>query len=189
MIKYLARGVLRIFGWKIDKYVPVEEKFVLVGAPHTSNWDFTVGLLGVLSLGVRFKWVAKDSIFTGPPGFILKKFGGIPVDRSVRNTFTNKMVELFNNRKQLILGIMPEGTRSKTNYWKTGFYYIAMGAKVPIALAYMDYRQKRAGVGLLFHPSGNINFDMERIKEFYKDKFGKHPEKQSEIKIRDRNKE
>ena len=184
MIKYIARGTLRIFGWKVDKYVPSEDKFVLVGAPHTSNWDFPVGLLSVFSLGMRFKWLAKDSIFIGPPGFILKKFGGIPVDRSVRSTFTNKMIELFNSRKKLILGIMPEGTRSKTNYWKTGFYYIAIGARVPIALAYMDYKLKRAGVGLIFHPTGNIDSDMEKIKEFYKDKFGKHPEKQSEVKLR-----
>ncbi|MBC8379054.1 MAG: 1-acyl-sn-glycerol-3-phosphate acyltransferase, partial [Planctomycetes bacterium] len=132
MLKLLSKSVLRMFGWTVEKVIPLKEKYVLVGAPHTSNWDFPLGILGMLAMGLRFRWVGKHTIFRGPIGLMLKSIGGIPVDRRIRSSFINQMVELFNAEKNMIIAITPEGSRSKTLYWKTGFYYIALDATVPI---------------------------------------------------------
>jgi len=173
-----------MFGWTVEKDLPLKEKYVLVGAPHTSNWDFPLGILGMLAMGLRFCWVGKHTIFRGPIGLMLKSIGGIPVDRRIRSSFIKQMVELFNTKENFILTIMPEGTRSKTLYWKTGFYYIALDATVPIALGYIDYREKKIGVGYSIFPSGNIEKDIVIIRKFYEGKTGRHPEKQGEIRVR-----
>jgi len=173
-----------MFGWTVEKDLPLKEKYVLVGAPHTSNWDFPLGILGMLAMGLRFRWVGKHAIFRGPTGLMLKSIGGIPVDRRIRSSFIKQMVELFNTKENMILAITPEGSRSKTLYWKTGFYYIALDATVPIALGYIDYREKKLGIGYSLFPSGNIEKDIEIIRKFYKGKTGRHREKQGEIRVR-----
>ena len=119
MLKLISNLALRLFGWKLEGKLPKIDKYVLIGAPHTSNWDSVFGFLGAGAIGLRFKWVAKQSVFPGPLSPLLKYFGGIPVDRNVRSSVINKMVELFNSKKKFVLGIMPEGTRSKTEFWKT----------------------------------------------------------------------
>ncbi len=185
MLKLISKLALGLLGWKLEGELPEIDKYVLIGAPHTSNWDSVFGFLGAGAIGLRFKWVAKQSVFPGPLLPLLKIFGGIPVDRSVRSSVINKMVRLFSNRKQFVLGIMPEGTRSKTDFWKTGFYYIATGANVPIAFAFLDYGRKRVGIGdIILHPSGNIENDMKTINEFYKNIKGKHPERQGKIEVK-----
>ena len=180
----LSKFVLRMFGWTVEKDLPLKEKYVLVGAPHTSNWDFPLGILGMLAMGLRFRWVGKHTIFRGATGLILKSIGGIPVDRRVRSNFIKQMVDLFYTQENMILAITPEGSRSKTPYWKTGFYYIALDANVPIALGYIDYREKKLGVGYSLFPSGNIEKDIEIIRKFYEGKTGRHREKQGEIRVR-----
>lgn len=184
MLKLLSKSVLRMFGWTVEKVIPLKEKYVLVGAPHTSNWDFPLGILGMLAMGLRFRWVGKHTIFRGPIGLMLKSIGGIPVDRRIRSSFINQMVELFNAEKNMIIAITPEGSRSKTLYWKTGFYYIALNATVPIALGYIDYSEKKIGIGYSLPPSGNIDKDIEIIRKFYEGKTGKYIEKQGEIRVR-----
>jgi len=184
MLRVLAKAVLRLFGWKAVPGLPEFKKYVLIGAPHTSNWDFVVAMLGALAIGLRLRWLAKHTLFKNPLGPVFKFFGGIPVDRTISSSLIEKMTELFNKSERLVLGLTPEGTRSKTNYWKTGFYYIALGAKVPIAFAFLDYGNKNIGIGDYFIPSGNIHEDLKIIREFYKDKIGRHFEKQGEIRIR-----
>ena len=185
MIKIISKLALRLLGWKPDGKLPELDKYVLIGAPHTSNWDSVYAFLGVGALGLRFKWIAKQSAFPGPLSPILKFFGGIPIDRSVRSSIIKRMIDLFNSRDKFVLGIMPEGTRSKTEFWKTGFYYIATGANLPIAFAFMDYGKKRVGISdIILHPTGNIKSDMKVIRNFYKDMKGKHPEKQGKIEVK-----
>ncbi|GBD86791.1 acyltransferase [bacterium BMS3Abin03] len=187
MLKFIAKFILKLFGWKVKGKLPELKKYVLIGAPHTSNWDFPLALFGALGLGLRFKWFAKHSIFKGPMGLILKFYGGIPVNRSVHSSLIDRMIEIFNSKDEFVLGIMPEGTRSKTKYWKSGFYHIAIGAKVPIAFSFMDYGTKQVGIDGYFVPVGNLEKDMQTIKNFYKNIKGKRPEKQSEVKIKVQN--
>lgn len=184
MLQSLANAMLKLFGWNVFQDRPKFKKYVIIGAPHTSNWDFVVGMTAALAIGLRFKWLAKHTIFQNPFGPLLKFFGGIPVDRRVRSSVIEKMTKLFDNSERLVLGITPEGTRSKTEYWKSGFYYIALNAKVPIAFAYLDYENKKIGIGDHFIPSGDINADMQIIKNFYTGFKGKRPENQGEIRIR-----
>jgi 1-acyl-sn-glycerol-3-phosphate acyltransferase len=185
MLKYISKLALGIFGWRLTGKLPALNKYVLIGAPHTSNWDSVFGFLGAGAIGLRFKWVAKQSVFPGPLAPILKYFGGIPIDRSIRSSVIKKMVEQFNNCDKLVLGLMPEGTRSKTEFWKTGFYYISIGANVPIAFAFLDYGRKRVGIAdQILYPTGNIGNDMKVIRNFYKDIKGKHPERQGKIEVK-----
>ena len=147
MLKKIAQLVLSALGWQLDSRLPSEKKYVIIGAFHTSNWDFPLGILGMWALGLKASWVGKHTLFRGPLGPIFKRMGGIPVDRSVRTGFIQRVAELYNTREEMALTIAAEGTRSKTTHWKTGFYFIALKAKVPIALGYIDYRNKRLGVG------------------------------------------
>jgi 1-acyl-sn-glycerol-3-phosphate acyltransferase len=184
IVQVVAQAILRLLGWKVEARLPKARKFVLVGAPHTSNWDFILMLLILNALGLPLNWVGKDSLFNGSFGGLMRRLGGIPVDRSVRNGFVDQMVAEFERRESMILVVAPEGTRGKSEYWKTGFYYIAQGAKVPIALGYVDYAQKIGGIGTSLQPSGDIQADMLPIARFYAGITGKHPQLQGEIRIR-----
>jgi 1-acyl-sn-glycerol-3-phosphate acyltransferase len=141
-------------------------------------------MTAALAIGLRFKWLAKHTLFNNPLGPILKFFGGIPLDRRVRSSVIEKMTEMFNNRERLVLGITPEGTRSKTEYWKSGFYYIALNAKVPVAFAFLDYENKKIGIGEHFIPSGDIDEDIKIIRNFYSGFKGMRPDKQGEVRLR-----
>jgi 1-acyl-sn-glycerol-3-phosphate acyltransferase len=182
--QFIAQAILRLLGWKVEARLPQSRKFVLVGAPHTSNWDFIMMLLVMNALGLQLNWVGKDSLFNGSFGSLMRRLGGIPVDRSARNGFVEQMVAEFERRESIVLVIAPEGTRGKSEYWKTGFYYIAQGARVPIALGYVDYAQKTGGIGASLQPSGDIQADMLPIARFYAGITGKHPQLQGEIRIR-----
>ncbi|MFW2373782.1 MAG: lysophospholipid acyltransferase family protein [Gammaproteobacteria bacterium] len=184
MLKLFATICLKLFGWSVDSRLPKENKYVLIVAFHTSNWDFIVGILAMWAMGERFYWVGKHTLFWGPFGYMFRLLGGIPVDRRAHHGFISEMVEQFNSRDVMKLAIVPEGTRSRVSYWKTGFYYIAMEVKVPIAFGYFDYKNKIVGLGKTFYPSGDIDSDMDAIREFYLDKSGKHPEKQGAIRLK-----
>ena len=185
MMPAISRFVLKIFGWRADLAVQMVDKCVLVGAPHTSNWDFPLAILGMSAMGIKFNWVAKHTLFRWPLGYIMRFLGGISLDRRSGGTsFAMKAVENFHNRARFILAIAPEGTRHKTEYWKAGFYKIALKGHVPIALGYVDYRNKKIGIGKVFMPSGDQEKDFAQIKDFYSDKTGKHPDKQGQIRLR-----
>lgn len=176
---WLARLLLRISGWKITGLRPEIKKYVMIAAPHTSNWDFYYGLLMNLYFKNDIYWMGKKQIFRMPFGFIMKWFGGIPVDRSRSNNLVASVVEEFNKSISLVVTVPPEGSRSKVDSWKTGFYYIAKGAGVPILLAFLDYEKKTGGYGQLFFPTGDIEKDMNSIKEFYRNIHGKFNSKKS----------
>ena len=184
MIKSLCRFILSTIGWKTSHSTPLLDKYVLIGAPHTTNWDFPLTLLGLSSMGVKFNWVAKHTLFFWPLGTLLRAIGGISVDRSQGTSFLKRIIELYDSQETLVLAIAPEGTRSKTRSWKTGFYTIAHRAGVPIGLGYIDYSRKVIGLEKVIDASGDIDQDFEIIKEYYQDKVGKYPEKQGEIRIK-----
>jgi len=182
-MRFISLTLLKLLGWQLDVQLPKTSRYVLIGYPHTSNWDFVLGMLAKWSMNMPLNWVAKHSMFWGPfkPMFIA--MGGVPLNREKTSGFIQKNIELFEQREHFVLGIMPEGTRSKTDRWKTGFYYIANGANVPIALAYLDYKNKKLGIGKVIETSGDIEADFEIIKAFYQDKTGYRPENQSDMKI------
>jgi len=160
---------LKLAGWKVLGSLPPEaEKSVFIAAPHTSNWDLPNTLMVAFVLRLNIYWMGKASIFRFPFGSLMKWLGGIPVDRSKSNNLvaaSAHAIEQAVGALQLI--VPPEGTRAKTRYWKTGFYHIAMTAKVPIVMAYMDYTRKISGLGPIFHPTGDLEMDMVSIKAFY----------------------
>jgi len=183
-MRLICRSVLKILGWTLDERLPEAKKYVLISYPHTSNWDFILGMLAKWSMEIPLNWVAKHSMFWGPFRPLFIAMGGVPLNRSNSSGFIQKNIELFASRESFVLGIMPEGTRSKTERLRTGFYHIADAANVPIALSYIDYKHKILGVGEVIETSGNIEFDFDIIKKFYEDKTGYNPENQSELVIK-----
>jgi len=182
----LAYFILRLIGWQTHVIRPHSSKYVLIGAPHTSNWDFGILLLLMAADQLPIRFMGKDSLFRGPMGPLMRSLGGIPVNRRERTNLVDQIVAKFDELDELIIGIAPEGTRSKTKYWRTGFYYIALKAKVPIAMAYLDYGNKIIGVGPNFMPSGDLNADFEIIREFYSGVVGKNPKEQGAIILAER---
>lgn len=184
MIRKFLLWVLKVFGWDVVIKLPESKRYVVIAAPHTSNWDFPLGLCYIIGAGIPFRYMGKDSLFKWPQKYLFKWFGGFAVDRSNKTKLTTRMAEFINSQEKIALALAPEGTRSRLEYWRTGFYYIALEAKVPIALAALDYGKRQVGIMDTFMPSGDINADMEIIREFYKDVKGKYPEKQSPIAIK-----
>ena len=167
--------VLDTLGWHAAGRVPDEKKYVLIAAPHTSNWDLPLMLGTAYVLGADLSWMGKHTIFSPPFGGFMKWLGGVPVDRRSRNDVVKQMVDEFARRDELALAIPPEGTRKRTDVWKSGFYYIAKAAGVPIALGYLDYRTRVGGIGPVVYPTDDLEADLAKIRAFYADKEGKFP--------------
>jgi 1-acyl-sn-glycerol-3-phosphate acyltransferase len=167
---------LRISGWKIEgQLLPEASKCVFIAAPHTSNWDLPFTLMVAFALRLNIYWMGKASIFRFPFGGVMRWLGGIAVNREQSNNLVAASAQaLIAADGPVQLVIPPEGTRSKTRYWKTGFYYIALEAKVPILMAYMDYSRKISGIGPLLTPTGDIENDMRVVKDFYAPYKGKN---------------
>jgi 1-acyl-sn-glycerol-3-phosphate acyltransferase len=179
-MKWICLLFLKIMGWKIGKRLdPSLKKCVLVAAPHTSNWDYPFALSTLYACGVKTNFLAKKSLFKFPLGIIMRASGGVPVDRSKHNNMVDFMIGKFNESSELIMMIPAEGTRSFVTEWKSGFYHTAMGAGVPIALGYLDYKNKVAGFGDLFYPTGDYQKDLISIKDYYRQFTAKHPERSS----------
>ena len=171
----LGRLWLRATGWHIEGEMPNLPKFIIVAAPHSSNWDLPYVLAAGLHYGVRIHWMGKDSIFKWPFGGLMRWLGGIPVDRSKANNAVDGMILRFADSDRLIVAIPPEGTRGKVDRWKSGFYHIAVGAKIPLALGFLDYKRKAAGIARVFQPSGNYEADLAEIQAFYATVTARHP--------------
>ncbi len=171
----LARLLFRLCGWKTEGSVPEPARFVIIAAPHTSNWDAFVMVTAAYIFRVKMSWFVKDAAFFFPLGPIVRFFGGIPIDRRRRNNVVDQAIERFDASERLILAVPPEGTRRKSTHWKTGFYYIAQGARVPIVLGYLDYKRKVAGLGPAFRPTGDIEADFAVFDEFYATVTPKYP--------------
>ena len=172
-------------GWRIDAAQPLPAKCVIIGAHHTSWTDLPIALMVREAIGLRFHWAAKDSFFRGPLGWLFHALGGVPVNRRERTKFVERMAALFRQADEFKLVISPEGTRRQTTHWKTGFYYIAQAAQVPIVLGYADYPRKVAGYGPIFMPTDDIEADFAFIRRFYATVTGRYPERHSEIALRE----
>ncbi|MFG6448120.1 lysophospholipid acyltransferase family protein [Roseateles sp. BYS180W] len=175
-LRAFSRLFLRLNGWTVEGALPADHpKCVLIAAPHTSNWDLPYTLMVAFALRLNIYWLGKQQIFRWPFGPVMRWLGGIAVNREQStNLVAASAAALRATDGSVQLIVPPEGTRSKTRYWKTGFYWIAHEAKVPIVLAYMDYAHKRSGLGPVFQPSGDIEADMAEIKRFYAPFKGKH---------------
>ncbi len=171
---WFASFCLFIMGWKPKGKIPDIKKYILIAAPHSSNWDFVFFLLIVFKFKVNVHWMGKHTLFRWPFKSLLKRLGGIPVYRSKKGNIVQSLAKTFEHSKELIITIAPSGTRQKVTKWKTGFYHIANQAKIPIVLGFIDYKLKIAGVGPIFEPSGDINADMTLIRAFYADFSGKY---------------
>lgn len=178
VLRAFSIGFLKLAGWRIGGSLPPgAAKCVLIAAPHTSNWDLPYTLMVAFQLRLNVYWMGKASIFKPPLRGLMMWLGGIPVDRtSSGNAVADSVAAIKSADGRLQLAVAAEGTRSKTRVWKTGFYYIAVGAGVPIVLAYMDYSTKRSGLGPVFTPSGDMERDIEAIKAFYAPFHGKNAE-------------
>jgi 1-acyl-sn-glycerol-3-phosphate acyltransferase len=184
---WTGRLLLPLFGWKTEGQLPDSPKWVCVVAWHTSNWDFFFGLLTSWVFRMHTSFLGKAPLFKGPFGWFFRAVGGIPVDRSRHNNMVAAAVDAFKTRPNLIFVIAPEGTRRKTDCWKSGFYQIALQAKVPIVLAYLDYGRKVGGLGPAIHPTGDVEADLAKIREFYDTVTPQHAELKSDLRFRDTN--
>lgn len=178
---WLFRGL----GWNADYREPGLNKYIIIVWPHTSNFDFPLGFIFSRAYPLpRPHFLAKDSAFKGIFGPIARKMGGIAVDRSKSTNFVDQVAAEFNRHETFVLAVTPEGTRSRTPHWKSGFYYMALAANVPVVMATIDYAKKLISYGAYFMPSGNLEADLEIIRRHYAGAQGRHPERQGEIKFR-----
>lgn len=166
--KKICRYILCKAGWQIRGELPDLPKLVVIVAPHTSNWDFILGLLTMFSIGFKAHWLGKHTIFHWPLGKILRKIGGIPVNRTVSHGVINTAVTAFQENEKFVLGMAPEGTRKRVEKWKMGFYYIARKANVPVVLAYLDYKEKVIGFGRTVYLTEKMSDDIKMILSFYR---------------------
>ncbi|NPU83152.1 MAG: glycerol acyltransferase [Syntrophaceae bacterium] len=173
---FLSLFLLRAAGWKKEGDRPEIPKYVVIAAPHTSNWDFPLTLMLAFAFRLKVYWMGKHTLFRGIMGPICRWLGGIEVDRTRSTNLVAQSIERFRISETMAMIIPPEGTRKKVRYWKTGFYHIAHGAGVPIVLGFMDYRRKVGGLGPLFHPTGNIDRDMAEIQKYYEGVTGRKPD-------------
>lgn len=182
MLKTLSRRLLSLLGWTLIEPPERPPQAVLIGYPHTSNWDGVHALLIKQALDLDVRWVGKDTLFRWPVGGLMRRLGGIPINRRVRNGFVSAMVEQFATAPNFLLVIAPEGTRSLTTGWKSGFYRIALEAKVPVALAFIDYARREAGILSYLTLSGDPAADIAAIAARYAGRQGRHPELASPIR-------
>ncbi len=169
VLRAFSVAFLRLTGWKLEGSLPAGcRKSVFIAAPHTSNWDLPYTLMAAFALRLNIYWMGKAQLFRFPFRAVMMWLGGIPVQREKSSNLVEASIQALRNADgPLHLVVPPEGTRSKARYWKTGFYYIAVGAQVPIVMAYMDYEKKICGLGPVFQPTGNVDADMAAIKAFY----------------------
>lgn len=183
-MRFLSSLLLKLLGWHVAsdaRLIPA--KCVMTAAPHTSNWDFIIARAAFFVMGIPVKFTIKKEWMRFPFNLILKPLGAIPIDRSPKDngaprlSYTEAMIRLLKESDQLVVMVTPEGTRKAAPQWKTGFYYTALGANVPIVLGYLDYGKKEAGTGPIIYPTGNVEEDMRSIMQFYTGIQARHPEK------------
>ena len=183
-MSWISTFILKLLGWKVKLELPDVKKYMLIAAPHTSNWDFPLGILVKSSQKIKLNFLGKGALFESPFGWLFRALGGIPVYRKKKLNMVDQMVEQFNQREHMILAMSPEGTRSYLEYWHSGFYHIAYKAGVPIAMATLDFGNKMVKLGSTFMPTGDIQADMKLIRAFYAGVQGKIPENQGPIQVK-----
>jgi 1-acyl-sn-glycerol-3-phosphate acyltransferase len=170
---------LALTGWRVEGEIPGDAKLVIVAAPHTSYWDFSHMIGFGFAEGIYVSVLMKASLFWGPLGVLLRGMGGLPVERSRAHGLVESTVRALDKTDEFLLVIAPEGTRGLGEYWKSGFYHVARGAGVPIAMGFLDYGRRTVGVGPVFWPSGDVESDVAALQAFYADKQGKYPQNQT----------
>ncbi|MBB3046674.1 1-acyl-sn-glycerol-3-phosphate acyltransferase [Litorivivens lipolytica] len=176
LLRLLATAGLKLSGWKTVGEAPKLNKYVLIAAPHTSNWDFFPMVSVVLKYKLEVHWIGKHTLFPFPIRWFVRWMGGIPIDRRAARNTVEQVAQAYNRSDKLALVIAPEGTRGKVDNWKAGFYHIATSVNVPIQATFVDSRTKTTGFGPLFHPTGDYEKDLSEIRAFYADKVGIRPE-------------
>ena len=185
MKKLLARVFLGLTGWQAEGEKPAPRRYVLIAAPHTSNWDLPYLLAFAWLYGIRISWMGKHQLFRPPLGGLVRALGGVPVRRDRRGDMVSQMAGVIDRSESICLVVPAEGTRSYVPHWKSGFYHIARTANVPIVLSYLDYSRRLGGFGPSILPTGDIRSDMEEIRNFYSDKQGKYPELFGEVRLKE----
>ncbi len=181
---WLARVWMWVFRWDVEGDAPQHPKGVVIAAPHTTNWDLPHMLAASFIFRFRVSWLGKDSLFKPPFGWLMRWMGGVPVDRSGAKGLVGAAAEMLEGANQLMIAVPPSGTRGKRDGWKSGFYWIAHTAQVPVICGYLDYSRRRACLGYSFVPTGDVDADMEKVRAFYASVRGKFPELESTIRLK-----
>ncbi len=180
-----ARAVLRLFGWRVQAAPLPGRKGIIIVYPHTSNWDFALGMLAKWAIALPIRWVGKETLFRGVVGAtigrLLRLAGGRPVDRDHARGAVAQLAQLMATEEWCWLGLSPEGTRRYTTHIRSGFYYLALQLDLPVGLAYFDYRTRVVGVTDFVRMSGSVDRDLALLRAYYADKVGRHPQQQSDI--------
>jgi 1-acyl-sn-glycerol-3-phosphate acyltransferase len=179
----LAKGFLRLTGWALEGARPTARSYLLIAAPHTTNWDLVYFLALAWAFGITPSWMGKHTLFRGPLGPVMRWLGGVPVQRARAGGLVSQMAQAFQRNPDLVLTVPPEGTRGRATHWKSGFYQIARAAKVPIVMGYLDYERRRGGLGPELVPGDDLRADMDEIRAFYADKRGKYPDRFGDVRL------
>lgn len=185
MKKRLARWMLHLAGWGLAGGRPDCDRYVLIAAPHTSNWDFPLMLLFAAAFDIRITWMAKHSLFFPPLGWVMRAMGGLPITRHKNQNMVASMVSAFARAPQRVLVVPVESTRSRAEYWKSGFYRIAEQAQVPIVASFLDFGSKTGGFGPPLAVTGNLRADMQCLRDFYAGMQGKFPDQFGPVRLRE----
>ncbi len=184
--QWIGRVSFRLAGWRVEGKLPDAPKAVAVVAYHTAQRDFLIALACTFILGIKTNWIAKHTLFRPPLGWFMRAFGGIPVDRRRAHGIVGQVAKIIKERPYILFGVTPEGTRSRTEYWRSGFYRIAVAADVPILLCYLDFKRKVAGVHEeLVYPSGDQEADLAKIRAVYEGVTACYPDRVGPIRFRD----
>jgi len=181
----VGRTYLAVSGWRTEGERPAPPQFVLIAAPHTTNWDLLFFLACAWAFDVKVSWMGKHSLFRGPMGSVMRVLGGIPVRRDRAGGLVGQMTEAFERNPSLVITVPPEGTRAYVPYWKSGFYQIARAARVPIVMGFLDYERRVGGLGPALLPTDDLRADMDEIRAFYSDIQGLHPDRFGEIRLKE----
>lgn len=184
--RFIGRTYLAATGWHEEGPRPEPLQFVLIAAPHTSNWDLVYMIAMAYVFDIHIHWLGKHTLFEGPLGPLLRFLGGIPVDRRSPQNLVQQVAARFKDADELILAVPPEGTRKHVDYWKSGFYYIALEAGVPIVPTVLDYKKRMGRFAEPFRPTGDIETDIAHLAEVYAGAEGKFPERQGPPRLRPR---
>lgn len=185
IIGWLNKKIFNAFGWRFEGEVPKEPKWLGLGVYHTSNWDLPIMLAAAVHYRIKAHWIGKHTLFKPPFGRLMQWMGGIAIRRDKSYNAVQQVVDEINKHEKLVLVIAPEGTRKFVDHWKTGFYYMALGAKIPLVLCYINYERKVIGLGEVFYPTGDIEADYAHIREYYEiHARGRFPEKQGLIRLK-----
>lgn len=182
---WVARLWMWVFGWDTEGDHPQVERGVIIAAPHTSNWDLAHMLAAALIFRVRISWMGKHTLFKAPFGWFMRGLGGVPVDRRAAGGLVKHVAATFGQHEKLLLAVPPSGTRGKRDRWKSGFYWIAHTAQIPVVCGYLDYKRKRACLGYTFVPTGDIVADMDKVRAFYAGVQAKFPANQSDMVLKE----